>query len=26
LQGASGGAWAGCVYDVDTIVAKLVGD
>jgi len=23
LQGISGGTWAGCVYDVDTIVAKL---
>ena len=23
LQGASGGAWAGCIYDVDTIVAEL---
>jgi len=26
LQGASGGSWAGCVYDVDTIVARLAGD
>ena len=23
LQGISGGTWAGCIYDVDTIVAKL---
>ena len=23
LQGISGGAWTGCIYDVDTIVAKL---
>jgi dihydroxyacid dehydratase/phosphogluconate dehydratase len=25
LQHASGGVWAGCVYDVDTIAAKLAG-
>jgi putative YjhG/YagF family dehydratase len=25
LQGASGGTWGGCVYDVDAIVARLKG-
>lgn len=26
LQHASGGTWAGCVYDVDAIIAKLAAD
>jgi putative YjhG/YagF family dehydratase len=26
LQGASGGTWGGCVYDVEAIVSKLVRD